>query len=458
MVRSSPAPAGSTRVRLAASLFCTVLMTLGVGSAALLSAPPHGRQAEHVNQADAKAKVREMLSSPSMEGLYARTYWSLKQRKQNDGFLPESLTGAYPGMFPRTVGAYALLMIETRQYEAAAQSLDCVLTALRQTGYTRVPRVIGKRDSTYYIEDDESQIDGQAHLILGWARLALARGRTPFEDRTWKQVSDLLSSGTDRPYLQYGQFPSQNGLVRNVALEHSREGRYWDTWDLLTQSFMGAALHDMVLVAKRRGETEAAAVWQKRLDVLSGGIMKSLTTERDGQETYLEMRLPNSAAGVPYLGMGWVVLSPLAAGWTPDAHVLSNTVSALERTNLKTTHGQVWMPTDGYADGTFSNEIIGKGQAWELEYARTHEEWLRALQILNLIGTVNTPSLYMEGAWLEDSHYHLSQRLSHSDLPRLEDTTWKVKDAGNAEQDTWFCWEMSRLRQQFALPPEPPKP
>jgi hypothetical protein len=179
----------------------------------------------------------------------------------------------------------------------------------------------------------------------------------------------------------------------------------------IDQSFMGAAMHDMVLVAKRRGETEAAAVWQKRLDILSGGIMKSLTTERDGQETYLEMRLPSSAAGVPYMGMGWVVLSPLAAGWIPDEKVLSNTVSALERTNLKTTHGQVWMPTDGYADGTFSNEIIGKGQASEMEYARTHAEWTRVTQILNLIKTVNTPSLYMEGAWLENSSYHLSERL-----------------------------------------------
>ena len=156
--------------------------------------------------------------------------------------------------------------------------------------------------------------------------------------------------------------------------------------------------------------------------------------------------------------MGWVVLSPLAAGWTPNVQVLSNTVSALERTNLKTTHGQVWMPTDGYADGTFSNEIIGKGQAWEMEYARTHDEWTRVMQILNLIKTVNTPSLYMEGAWFENSSYHLSQRLSDSDLPGLEHATWKVKDAGNGEQDTWFCWEMARLRQQFGLPVEPPQP
>lgn len=432
-----------------------MLLTLVLSPVVPLAAQPASDRHESAEKSVAKAQVRAMLASSSIEGLYARTYWSLKQRRQSDGYLPESITGAYQGMFPRTVGAYALLMIETKQYEAAEQSLNCVLTALNQTGYLRVPRVIGKRGSSYYIEDDEAQIDGQAHLILGWARLALARGRTPFEDRTWKQVRDLMSSGTDRPYLQYGDFPSQNALVRNVAFEHSREGRFWDTWDLLTQSFVGAALHDMILVAHRRGEVQAAAVWQKRLDKLRGGIMKSLTTERDGKQTFLEMRLPNSAAGVPYMGMGWVILSPLAAGWTPDEQVLSNTVLALEKNNLKITHDQQWMPTDGYADGTFSNEIIGKGQAWEMEFARTHNEWSRVVQILSLIKTVNNSSLYMEGAWLANSKYHLSQRLSDSDLPALESATWRVKDPGNGEQDTWFCWEIARLRQQLGLPAEP---
>ena len=418
-------------------------------------------QGESANQRGAgtlQSAVRRELTSPAIEGLYARTYWSLRNREQPDGFLPESLTGAYAGMFPRTVGAYALLMIETGQEEAAERSLDCVLRALAQTGYERVPRVLAKHDGNYVIKDDEAQIDGQAHLILGWSRLALARGRTAFEDRTWKQVSALLSSGTDRQYLQSGPYPSQNGLVLNVAFEHSREGRYWETWDLLTQSFTGAALRDMIQVAWRRGDTEAATLWQKRLDILSAGITKSLTTKREGKLTYLEMRLPNSAAGTPYLGLGWVAFSPFAAGWIPDPQVMANTVEMMQRTQVKITQGLAWMPTDGYADGSFSNEIIGKGQAWEMEFARTQGNWQRVDQILMLIQTVNTPRLYMEGAWLENAHYQLSQRLTDADLPKMEAAQWRVKDAGNGEQTVWFCWEMARLRQQFGLSAEPPEP
>lgn len=409
-----------------------------------------------VDQAVTIDQVRKALSSPELSDLYARTYHNLQQRRQPDGYLPESLTGAYEGMFPRTVGAYALLMIETKQYDAAEQSLQCVLTALQQTHYLRVPRVIGKKGAELFIQDDEAQIDAQAHLILGWTRLALTRGRTTFEDRTWEQVSALMSSATDRPYLQYGSFPSQNGLVHNVAFEHSREGRFWDTWDLLTQSFIGAALQDMVAIAKRRGETDTATLWEKRLDVLRNGMLHNLTVDRNGKRTFLEMRLPNSAAGAPYLGMGWVVLSPLAAGWTPDQQILDNTILTMQQTNLKQTRGQIWMPTDGYADGTFSNEIIGKGQAWELDFAREHGQWSRVMQILQLLAMVNrTAPLYIEGAWLESPRFHLSQRLSNADMSALEEAVWKYKDPGNGEQATWFCWEMARLRKQAGLPAEP---
>lgn len=406
---------------------------------------------------DAPATIRQMLLSKKVEQLYSHTYWNLRDREQADGFLPESVTGAYQGMFPRTVGAYALLMVETKQYGAAEKSLDCVLRALRQNHYERVPRIITKRMDSYVVEDNEAQIDAQAHLILGWARLVALQKHSRFENRTWNQVRSLMSSATDRPYLQYGPYPSQNGLVLNIAFEHSREGRYWQTWDLLTQSFMGAALQEMIHVAESRQDRSDADLWKKRLHELKAGILKQLTIERSGSLTYLEMRLPNSAAGTPYLGMGWVVLSPLAAGWTPSTSILDTTILLMQK-QLKNTNGKTWMPTDGYSDGTFSNEIIGKGQAWEMEYARTHGEWQRLEQILDLVQDVNAAPLYMEGARLESPRYHLSSRLTNADLPGLEDAVWKVEDAGNGEQSTWFCWEMARLRKQFGLPAEPERP
>lgn len=408
-----------------------------------------------------EARVLALLESPYFEGLYARTYWSLIQRTDPGGFVPESLTGAYGGMFPRTAGALSLLYLETGRLDEAQKSIACVLRAMEQNNLELVPHVIGKSGDRYTIRDDEFQIDGQAHVILGWARLAERRGRTPFEDQTWSQVSALMTRTSSRAFLDYGGFPSQLGLVRNSALEHSREGRYWDTYDLLTQSFVGAALKEMAAVARRRGDTRQADLWEAKLAILSKGVGKNLTTVRDGKQTYLEMRLPNSAGGVPYLGLGWVALAPVAAGWEPDAdpRVMQNTVAVMQHSLLKVTHGLAWMPTDSYADGSFSNQIIGKGQAWEMDYSRAHGDYTRVEQVLRLIKVANgSSSLYMEGAWLEDAHHGVNSLLHDSDLPELEDAVWTTKDSGNGEQSAWWCWAMARLRRQMGMPAEPAQP
>src|SRR6185295_16236252 len=146
----------------------------------------------------------------------------------------------------------------------------------------RIPHVIGLKDNQYTIISDEHQIDGQAHVLMAWARLALKRGHTKFEDRTWPLVSVLMRRTCDRTFLQTGWWSVETGLVRNVSFEHSGEGRRWDVWDLLTQSFVGAALHEMAAVAERRGDARLAAEWRKKLAVLTQGIRKNLTTTRNG--------------------------------------------------------------------------------------------------------------------------------------------------------------------------------
>jgi hypothetical protein len=53
-----------------------------------------------------------ILKSPFFEKLYAKTYYSLLNRMSKDGYLPESLSSAYDGMYCRTTGALVLLFIE----------------------------------------------------------------------------------------------------------------------------------------------------------------------------------------------------------------------------------------------------------------------------------------------------------------------------------------------------------
>lgn len=394
--------------------------------------------------------VRALLQSPFFEKLYANTYYSLLDRMHSDGYLQESLTGAYEGMFCRTTGPLVMLFIETGRYKEAEQNIQCVLNAITANNMERVPHVILEQNKIF---SNENQVDGQAHVILAWARLALRRGPTDFENKTWPLISKLMERTCDRTYLQAGFWSIEPGLMRNLSFEHSREGRRWDTWDLLTQSFTGAALHDMSIIAERHHADSLAADWQKKIKVLSAGIEKNLTTKRNGQTTYLEMRLPDSNGGIPYYGMGWVTLSPIAAEWEGiDHQVMRNTVKVMQDSVLRKNNGMVWMPTDGYADGSVSNEIIGKGMAWEIDFARTEHDYERIKQILTLINAANADKpIYMEGAWLEGEGLKLSARV----MTFPDKTVWKSKDAGNGEQCAWWTWSIARLRKAVGLPAEP---
>ncbi len=402
-------------------------------------------------------ELKHRLQSPYFENLYAKTYYSLLDRIGKDGFLPESQTGAYEGMYCRTTGAMVSLLLETGRLKEAELNIKCVLDATVQYDMERIPHVIGLKNNSYTIISDEHQIDGQAHVLLAWARLALKRGHTVFEDKTWPLVSVIMKRTCDRTFFQHGRWSVETGLVRNISFEHSREGRRWDTWDLLTQSFVGAALKNMAAVAARRGDKNLADNWLKNLSILKEGIQKNLTTVRNGDTTYLEMRLPNSNGGVPYLGMGWVTLSPIAAQWEGMSHaVMTNTVKAMQRTMLKKTNGVTWMPTDSYPDGTVSNEIIGKGMAWELDFARSEKDYNRIDEILKLIEIVNAAKpLYMEGGWLDGSSHKQADRLTDHDFAEMTKAVWKTKDAGNGEQCAWWCWAMARLRKEAGLSAEP---
>ncbi len=407
------------------------------------------------------AVLQVQVKSPFFENLYAHTYYSLLDRSGQDGFLPESITGAYEGMYCRTTGPLVALFIETGRFREAQRTLNCVLAATRQHHLERIPHVIGnKKGQAYSLISDEPQIDGQAHVLLAWARLALRRGHTPFEDQTWPLVKTLMNRTCDREHLETGRWSVETGLVRNISFEHSREGRRWDAWDLLTQSFVGAALTDMAQVARRRGETKLAVYWTNKCQLLREGIRKNLTTQTGSDTTYLEMRLPDGNSGLPYTGMGWVNLAPVAAQWEAlDHRVMVNTVKAMQQDLMQTTNGLSWMPTDGYPDGTVSNEVIGKGLAWEMESARQEKDYTRVEQILSLIQEINGSNpIYMEGGWLEANGYKPSDKLTKQQVKAMEQATWRIKDAGNGEQTAWWCWAMARLRKEAGLPPEPARP
>jgi len=555
-----------------------------------------------------KEEVKAKLQSEFFEKLYSKTYYSLVDRIEDDGYLEESLTGAYDGMYPRTTGGVATLLMETGDYENAKKILNLDMQVGNQYKMERMPHVIGKHrgrlirpvadanniaqvktnhvvlqmtpggcgavsfvagsnkgikaveaairskksdgkfvlsmresadgevlgrseffvtsdmqdelwkrfvftspvkveagkkyyvridfegkgspwwmgykklcesdgfsanflikyegqepfwfaqtreaggfaidtgdlkheaDEEYYVISDFDEIDGQAHPLMAWARLVSKTGDKEFEDKWYDYLAKIIDRASDYPYFMYGNNPTWGfvDLVLCPSFEHSREYRFWQCYDLLTQSFNGAAWQAMADVARRRGDTEHANKWEDKLKMLRRGIANNLTREVDGKKVYLEMRLPDGGAGKAMLDMGWVNLSPVAAQWEAmDREILVNTVDLLRAKAMQTlADGTKWLPTDWYEDKGPSPEIIGKGIGWEIDFCRQHGQWWRIMEILDMLEKVNTTELYMEGAG-----YHDGKLI--------------VKDAGNGEQTCWWSWAMARLRSDMGLEAKP---
>jgi hypothetical protein len=289
-------------------------------------------------------------------------------------------------------------------------------------------------EAKYPVISDRDEVDGQAHVLMAFGRLAQRRGATPFEDQWYGFAAKLLDRSTDWPYVLSGTLHADLGLVRNVSLEHSREGRMWDTYDILTQSFVGAALEAMIPVAKSRHDAVHEALWTERLAALREAVGKSMTRVLDGKTIYLEMRLPNSDSGVPFEGMGWLNFAPVAAQWEALDHaVLRDTISAVRQRTVFDWQGLKPMSLDWNADGTFSKSVIGKGVGWELDYCRREGDWDRIVEVLDYLKAVHAPTIYMECAVLQP------------------DGRWTFQDPGNGEQCAWWCWGMARLRKEVGL-------
>lgn len=98
-----------------------------------------------IGQKSKRDEIKEILQSDFIEGLYQRTYYSLLDRVDPDGFMQESLTGRYPGMFPRTVGGMVSLMLETGELVVSEKVISSTLNAMTENDMERIPHVFTRQ-------------------------------------------------------------------------------------------------------------------------------------------------------------------------------------------------------------------------------------------------------------------------------------------------------------------------
>ena len=400
---------------------------------------------------DTVQEMRRRLTEGRVAEIYRATCRSIEERLGADGFFPESVAGGYGhAEFCRTVGALEAFFTETEEYEKAQRAVGFALASARRSGVLRIPHVafpVGEDGSQQFSLDDE--VDGTLHVLGAFARLGRDRRLTPeFEEEWMPFVRQLLRIICDMPYFYYnGQqpidvypqmFPPESmKLLFNCAFEHSREGRRWSCFDLLTQCFFGGTLEAMAALCDRRGETADAAFYRETMALLREGVAKYLTRETSEGTVYLEMRLPDGGFGRPFLGMGWPLLSPVAARWQPlTQEVLDRTVALMRKRLWRRaphTDGAWYLCTEDDEDGSVNPAILGKLQGWDMVYSLSCGEYAHLLDWLDFIETVNTPPLLAENL-----------------TPHTEG--WQYNDPGNGEQSTWWCWAIAHIRRSLGLP------
>ena len=397
------------------------------------------------------SKIKKQLIYDLEHGItstiFTNTYHSLTSRMKKDGYLQESLTGAYKGEFPRTIGGYVSLLMETEDYSRIRRSLEFVFESMIRNHLSKVPHVI---DSLKVSPDGtvsqwfetEDQVDGRAHVVMAYARYCLKKSPTEFENKYYEIAKKEVMSFLDQPYFYYVKNSNFScnaiHLVFNCALEHSREGRMWSAFDILTQSFVGAAAQSMMQLAQRRKDIDLYEYLKTRLVVLKEGVDKNLTRVVNGKKVYLEMRLPDGNWGRPYTGMGWLCYGPVAAQWEPlDHQVLRNTIDLLKQTlyiddeldkNLKYLAGEY------DENGQISKFVIGKGLGWDIDYCRQEGQYDKILE------------------WVKFLNKYHADRTIYMESMSFRNGQWVMADSGNGEQSVWWCWAIARLRKDLGLP------
>ena len=232
----------------------------------------------------------------------------------------------------------------------------------------------------------EIQPDGNYMFIHAWYQYAT--GCIDNEDnRIFIEQSYPVISTYANYYLDNGYIGS-NGLIRNPYFEHSREGRKWNAYDLITNVFASQALYEMSQFAAAYGDTASATKWSAAAVALEDAIEQHLVIEYDGVTIYAELYDLDNGTFIP--GISWVNLAPMAAEWyAMDPEIMQNTLDLYGVYATDTFYGYEMLHTNGtlgVVKGGVS--VIGKGLSWEIMYYNVIGNEARQDYLLEFIETV----------------------------------------------------------------------
>ncbi len=270
---------------------------------------------------------------------------------------------------------------------------------------------------------EKIQVDGNYMWMNAYAMFAMEGG---------EEYADFVASLYDqmaaysRYFIENG-YIHENGLVFNPSYEHSRKGRYWESYDLITNCFASEALHKMSAVAESLGKSADAALFAEMADNIAAAVHSELISEFDGKQIYTEL-IALDEDGKVYKGFSFVSLAPIAADWyAVDEEIMANTYNAYlsvgtEKYSGIDMLGVVVELNEDDEVTAIGNHVIGKGLGWELYYLWKTGNTERLTEVLEFI-----------------------DKRSNDVYPEVWRSDGSVADSANQEQASWILYEMARI-------------
>ncbi len=393
-----------------------------------------GKRTEFPNQVvDHTPFVKEesaSLLTAKGAALYQGTYQSMVDRIREDGFAGTSLEGGiYTGMYLRDASIQILAHVTQGDFDQARMILNYITEYHRAKNLDYVMYINRKYDAYH------KQTDTTFFFLHSWVQFALNAPKTA-QNKAYIEGSYDMVKKFANYYLDNGYLRDDKDLLYNESFEHSREGSYWQSFDLVTNVYGSQALHEMAEYFKTLDPANSKK-WQEASTRIANGIHKNLTISVNGALMYAEFYGTKKAnvETVPetdkkfYAGLSWVNLAPASCDWyAADPAIMEHTYqtyltygSVKYRSNAT---GKRYTMLEVYSDLNVSrpkrltgagNHLIGKGIAWEMLYCQKTGKTDRLAEILEFV-EVNSTSIY----------------------PETYNYNGTMNDVGNQEQASWM--------------------
>ena len=396
-----------------------------------------GKRTDFPNQVvDHTPFVKEDALPYSAKGLslYQETYQSMVDRIQPNGYTQTSLTGAYEGMYLRDASIQALAHVVNGDFDEARMILNYITEYHRMNQLSYIMYII-RTHNAYH-----KQPDTTFFFLHSWYQFAINAPKTD-ENVTYIESSYSKIKEFANYYLDNGYIRDEYDLMYNESFEHSRDGSYWQSYDLVTNVYASQALHELAEYFKDSDPTNAKK-WQDASTRIAEGIHKNLTVECQDALMYAEFygTKKKNIEDAPetekkfYAGLSWVNLAPMGCDWyAADPEILEHTYQIYLEYGSARYYSTRTRMLDVYSDLnvtrprrlTSGNHIIGKGLAWELMYCAKTGKTDRVAELNAFIET-NSTKFYPE-VWAYGGG---------------------VNDTGNQEQASWLLIANHGLRNK----------